>query len=200
MTSELRPKQSHWLFFATQRRLEFSENNIAFILDQMKDLKSNEIMAEIDKLETLITTSIKEALINSTPKRSSTKKPKSVPWWNTELKQQRKLVKTLRKQKQRIRTDLAKETYRKERNKYNHMIRKSKYDNFKNTCNNAKDPWDFMNKIVRGRFSLRQYQPFRKMMALSFPVMKKQHNIYLKNGSQMIVHHMTMKSNLVYDN
>ena len=33
------------------------------------------------------------------------------------------------------------------------MIRKSKYDDFKNTCNNAKDPWDFMNKIVRGRFS-----------------------------------------------
>ena len=32
------------------------------------------------------------------------------------------------------------------------MIRKSKYD-FKNTCNNAKNPWGFMNKIIRGRFS-----------------------------------------------
>ena len=33
------------------------------------------------------------------------------------------------------------------------MIRKSKYDDFKNTCNNAKDPWEFTNKTTRGRFS-----------------------------------------------
>ena len=33
------------------------------------------------------------------------------------------------------------------------MIRKSKYDDFKNTYNNAKEPWDFMNKIIRGQFS-----------------------------------------------
>ena len=51
----------------------------------MKDLKSNKMTAEIDKLETLIRTLIKEALINSTPMRSSTQKPNSVPWWNTEL-------------------------------------------------------------------------------------------------------------------
>ena len=73
-------KLTDWKLFNESLEKKFNENNIAFILDQMKDLKSNEIMAEIDKLETLITTSIKEALINPTPKRSSTKKPKSVPW------------------------------------------------------------------------------------------------------------------------
>ena len=66
-------KLTDWKLFNESLEKKFNENNIAFILDQMKDLKSNEIMAEIDKLETLIMTSIKEALINSTPKRSSTK-------------------------------------------------------------------------------------------------------------------------------
>ena len=61
----------------------------------------------------------------STPKRSSTQKHKSVPWWDTELKQQRKLVKILRKQKSHLITELEKETYRKERNKYPNVIRKS---------------------------------------------------------------------------
>ena len=100
-------------------------------------------------------------------------KPKSVPWWNTELKQQRKLVKTLHKQKQRLRTELAKETYRKERNKYNHMIRTSKYDDFKNTCNNAKDPWDFMNKIIRGRFS-----------SVSVPTREKDDSAFASNDEE----------------
>ena len=65
-------KLTDWKLFNESLQKKFNENNIAFILDQMKDLKSNDIKAEIDKLETLITTSIKEALIDSTPKRSST--------------------------------------------------------------------------------------------------------------------------------
>ena len=46
------------------------------------------------------------------------------------------------------------------------MIRKSKYDDFKNTSNNAKDPWDFMNKIILGRFSPMSVPTLQKMVAL----------------------------------
>lgn len=95
---------------------------------------------------------------------------KTVPWWNNEIANLRKNTKMAKRQLTRARKmniidsiQICEEAYRKSRNKYVSLIRKSKKESWKEfvTTKGNKNPWSIVYKIVREKIRhLRRLAPW----------------------------------------
>ena len=128
--------KTNWTLFNTKLSDNFLHKNISI----------NTVLSasgtELDKLCENISLAIKETIISHVPSTKNYKKRLLLSWWNKDISNLRKSVNNARRKKQKNATRQNIDSYRSLRNKYKNIIRKSKHEDFSNSCKNAESPWE----------------------------------------------------------
>ena len=134
--------KTNWTLFNTK----LSEN---FLL---KNISENTVLStsksELDKLCENISMAIKDTIVSHVPSTKNYKKRLLVSWWNKDISNLRKSVNNARRKNQKDATPQNVNFYRSLRNKYKNAIRKSKHEDFSNSCRNAESPWELLRKLT----------------------------------------------------
>lgn len=140
-------KKANWERFEAEIKVKFDKNN----KNRLKNEPPNIAVKIFNRL-------LEQCCRAAIPEKKTS--IKSVPWWNTELNEQRKKVKNNKKQLLRARRlnyeeliEQYTKEYKKSRNRYVAMIKRTKKSTWKNfvSVHGNNDPWSIVYKIIRNK-------------------------------------------------